>query len=708
MVNGAYDAERIERLRKEAQDAKYDYGEISYFFYKSLKARERNRAYALRVADAVYDAFDSVAPYIGEDDLIAGRIANRALSREEAEEYALLTEYSVPPLPAVQGQCSHMAIDYDLLLNRGAEGIISDISEKQRALDLTDPADIEKDNFYAACVRSLEGLIRFALRYAEEAERQAMACMSEKRAGELMKMAENLRNVPRRPASGFYEAVQSAHFITFCLSARPFAAACHLYQLGRPDRYLYPFYKKDIDNGGITRGFAQTLLDCYAILLETRIPAGLASGYMVGGRDKDGNVVSNDLTRMAMETVRHVRLVYPGVGFCWCEDTPEEDLRLACEILGEGHSHPAIFNDDVISKGLEFHGLSPAESHDYIHSTCVEITPVASSNVWVASPYMNLVQKLLDVLERDYSSQDELLEAYFAHVEGSIRENLISETRNRVERAKYMSDPLLSCFVNDCLEKGVDIEAGGARYNWIMPSFVGLSNAADSLTAIERLVFGSGETSLSELRAALAANYEGYEALRQKILNSVPKYGNDAEEADKYALLLTGRLTGAMEKYQKRKGNYLVPSLFCWIMHDIFGQKTGASPDGRKAGFPLGDGSGPVQGCEKAGPTAAVLSSTKWDHHKFIGGVAVNMKFAKSTFSEASMEKLIAIVKTYLRRGGFELQINVVDRETLLSAKENPEAHRDLVVRIGGYSDYFVKLTPTMQEEVLARTQYEI
>ncbi|MCL2058566.1 MAG: hypothetical protein FWH01_05855 [Oscillospiraceae bacterium] len=707
-MDKGYDKDRIEKLRLVPQSCSYDYSELKYHFFKSLKDRNRDKAYALRVGEAIYDIFDNTAPYIGSDELIVGRMAGREFTKDEQEEYKLLEEYAIQVTPAMRGQASHMTIDYDLLLNKGIEGIVADIAKKRERLDLTLPGDIEKDNFYMACIRSLEGVMRFAERYAEEACAQAKSCGCEKRRQELLLIAKNLRKAPRYPASSFYEAIQAAHFITFCISARPFVPGSHLYQLGRPDRYLWQFYKHDVENGIITPYFAQTLIDCYAILLETRIPSGLASGYMVGGREKDGRVVSNDLTRMGMEAVRHVRLIYPGVGLCWCRDTPEEDLRLACEILGEGHSHPAIFNDDVISKGLEFHGLPKDESHDYIHSTCVEITPIASSNVWVASPYMNLVQKLLEVMEKDYPSLEMLLDAYFAHVESGIVENLINETRLRADRARYMMDPLLSCFVNDCLEKGVDIEQGGARYNWIMPSFVGLSNVADALCVLEKLVYGSGELPMDTLRAALKNDYDGYEIVRQRILNAVPKYGNDNDEADKYVISLTQWLTDIMSKYQKRKENYLVPSLFCWIMHDQFGQKTGASPDGRKAGFPLGDGSGPAQGRELRGPTAAVLSSTKWDHHKFIGGVAVNMKFSKKMFNEASVEKLIAIIKTYLDRGGFELQVNVVDRETLLKAKENPDAYRDVIVRVGGYSDYFVKLSPTMQEEVLARTEYQI
>ncbi|MDR0451391.1 MAG: hypothetical protein LBH26_09025 [Treponema sp.] len=703
----AYDKPRIDSLREQVFKYGHDYSEFAYFFYKSLKERDRSRPYALRVGDAVYDAFDRTAPFIGEGELIAGRIANRPFSPEEQAEWELIKEYAVQTAPAQEGQASHMAIDYELLLKRGAEGIMAEIRELRAKLDPARREDLEKDNFYASCLRGLEGLIRFAGRYALEAERQARACPDPARREELLLIAQNLRRVPAKPASGFYEALQAVHFVTFCLSAKPFKTGCHQYQLGRPDRYLWPFYEEDLKTGKITAEEAQTLIDCLALSINNRVPSGLSSGYMVGGRDKTGRAVSNDLTRMFMKAVEQVNLVYPSVGLCCCDATPEEDLRLACEIVGKGHSHPAFFNDDVITRGLQYHGMPPGEACDYIHSTCVEITPVASSNVWVASPYMNLVQKLLDILDRDYPSIDALLEAYFAHVAGGIRENFMRESLWRAERARYCLDPLLSCFVNDCLEKGRDIEAGGARYNWIMPSFVGLSNVADALTAMEKLVFGGG-TTLAELRDALSRDFEGCGLLKSKIQNTVAKYGNDDDRADKYVVRLTEWLGKTMEQYQPLHENYLIPSLFCWVMHDRFGRETGASPDGRKAGFPLGDGSGPAQGREAAGPTAAILSSTKWDHHKFIGGIAVNLKFSKKLFNEASIGKLMALIRTYLERGGFETQINVADKDTLVKAKAEPEAYRDLVVRIGGYSDYFVKLSPTMQEEVILRTEFQI
>ena len=703
-----YDRERIDALREPAVQKTVNYREFILHFYRDLMASYWQKPFVLRYADALYASFDRTEPVIGEGELIVGRIVDREFSQEEEAEWKKIQEYAMAAGPSPFGQDSHMTVDYERLLEKGTSGIRREIAEMRENLDLTLPEDLEKDLFYASCQRCLEGVERFAQRYSQYAAGLAKQCADPGRKKELLRISEICAHVPKKPARDFYEAVQSVHFLTFCLSNKPLKPTSPQYQLGRPDRYFWPFYQRDMEAGRITEEEAQTLLDCLAIQINHRVPHGLSSGYMVGGRDAEGRVVSNDLTRMLMRVVEQVRLVYPSVGLCWCRDTPAEDLETAAKIIGKGHSHPAIFNDEVITEGLKRLGLPPEEACSYIHSTCVEITPIAASNVWVASPYMNLVQKLLDVLDREYSSMEELFDAYFAHIGEGIRENLIAEQKSRLERQRFNLDPLLSCFVRDCLEAGRDIEWGGARYNWIMPSFVGLSNAADALYAIRELIFNQKRWDFAGLNKMLAANFQGFETQRQMILREAEKYGNDADGPDSYVQRISQWIAAECGKYRRDDGFRLAPSLFCWVMHDVFGQETGASPDGRLKGFPLGDGSGPAQGREQNGPTAAVLSCTKWDHTPFIGGIAMNMKFSRKYFKEDSLRKMTALIRTYLKRGGFELQINVVDRDTLLAAREQPELYRDLVVRIGGYSDYFTRLSPTMQAEVIERTEYEL
>ena len=703
-----YDRSRIERLRANAVKPVISYSEFYDFFNAHFREHPWN-TFACRYAEAQRYAYENWTPSIEPGERIVGRPAFREHSPEEAERFRLGNEAAAFGHCSV-GQDSHMAIDYPRLLSLGTSGIAALIREKQASLDPMEPESVKKDDFYRSCLTVLVGVEALSRHYAERAEELAEQESDPAQAAEYREIASVCRRVPQNPASTFREAVQSTAFMSYALSVKPLRPSMLQFQLGRPDRYLLPYYEADRAAGILSDEEAQTFLDELCIQINRRVPNGLSSGFMVGGRCADGTVVSNPLTRMFLCAIEQVHLVYPSVGLCCTSDTPEEDLNLGLRILSGGHSHPALFNDDVIQRGLRHYGLPPEEACEYIHSTCVEITPVGSSNVWVASPYMNLPAELMTVLDGDPVSFEELTEQYRAHLRRRIAENCRNEVRSRWERAKYLCDPLTSCFVKDCLESGVDIEEGGARYNWIMPSFVGVSNTADALYAIRELVFRRKELTLAEWKRAMAANYASDPALLATI-RALPKYGNDNRAPDSPDALvneLSTYIADVCEEFRVPFGGRLIPSLFCWIMHDQFGQQTGATPDGRLAGFPLGDGSGPAQGRESEGPTASILSSTSWDHHRFIGGIAVNMKFSKSLFTDASLPLLSALVKTYLSRGGFELQINVVDQEVLEKAQKDPASYEDLVVRIGGYSDYFTRLSPTMQAEVIERTSHEL
>lgn len=708
-----YDLDRIEVLRLAAVRPNISYGEFYDYFNLAYVNNHGCPRMMERVANAVKYAFERWTVDIAPGELIVGRPASSPHDPElQAQIDRANAAYAYNHCAV--GQDSHMAVDYVRVLEKGMSGIAAYIREKLAALDPMSPEDVKKESFYHAALTCLEGVEILSERYADHANTLADAESNEKQASEYREIAEICRRVPKYPARTFREAVQCVCFLSYTLSVKPLRPSMLQFQLGHPDRYLYPYYKKDTEAGILTDDEAQTLIDCMAIQINRRVPNGLSCGYMVGGRYADGTVVSNELTKMCMLAVEQVRLVYPSVGLCHTKDTPEEDLKTALRILAKGHSHPAIFNDDVIQKGLQYYGLPPEESCEYIHSTCVEITPAKSSNVWVASPYMNLPGELLTVMDGVTSTDEcptmeEFLSRYLAHLRERILANCRNETMNRWERAKYCVDPLLSCFVRDCLEDGVDIEEGGARYNWIMPSFVGVANAADALYTIERLIYRDGALTFDGLKAALKDNFATTPDVLANI-RALPKYGNDVtgeDSPDRYVKTISEFIADTCEDFRVPLSNgRLIPSLFCWIMHDHFGRGTGATPDGRFAGFPLGDGSGPAQGREHEGPTASVLSSTSWDHHRFIGGIAVNMKFTKAVFDEEKLGVMLALVKTYLARGGFEMQINVTNKEILEKARKNPELYEDLIVRIGGYSDYFVRLSPTMQEEVMARTEH--
>lgn len=693
--------ERIEALRQEVlKDRTHTEEFFYYFFQKYFQLPDISEEE--RYAQSFYYAMECLPPHISEGELVVGKCL--ALPEDKNTEWETELGPKALERKAINGggQHSHMSIDYSVVLHLGINGLIARIDEYLATCEES------KIPFYRCCKRCLEAVLLLSDKYAE-----AALALSEtaapKRKAELLEIARICKKVPAQAPDTFYEAVQAINFVTYCVSFNPFKLCDQIFMLDHIDRILLPFYEKDRKEGILTKEFAQLLLDCMGIAINTRVCKGVACGYMVGGTDENGKVIDNELTRMGLQVIDDIRLVYPSVGLCYAEGISDETLTLACSLLAKGRTHPAIFGDEVIIKGLKSYGVPHKLAHNYIHSACVEITPVGASNAWVASPYTNMPQLLLDIMDREYASFDDLLSAYFAHLDQRIKKNWEAENLARKTRGEHSMIPLLSCFVNDCLERGLDIEKGGAIYNWIMPSFIGVANVVDALYAIKTLVFEEKKLTISEYKNIVDHNFEGNEALRQYILNRIDKYGNDIDEIDNYVSLITKHLVAECEKYQCLFSNgQLIPSLFCWENHERFGRATTATPDGRPAGFPLGDGSGPCQGREMNGPTASILSSTKWDHSRFIGGVAVNLKFSKQALGANSVETIKNLVKTYIARGGFEVQINVIDNETLRKAQQNPDEYKDLLVRIGGYSDYFVRIPQPMQEEVILRTSHHV
>ena len=484
--------QRIEVLHKEPLSSAFTSNEFYYYFYKNYTALARLPEYD-RIGESMFVAFASITPVVSPGELILGkRIKNAAFAPEAKSEWESV--YQPAARERVRlcggGQDSHMALDYEKLLEIGIEGIISEIDGH-----LSGCAE-EKKAFYHAARRCLEGVLVHADAYAGACTKLAEAERDPTHRAELAELAGICRRVPRQPAKTFHEAIQSVHFVLHCVSLDPFRLCPQQFQLGHPDRWLLPYYEADLAAGRITRERAQLLLDCLGIQINNRVQSGLSSGYMLGGRDFSGKTVSNELTEMCLQVIPDIHLVYPAVGLCYTEDMPPHILEKAVAILLSGHSHPAIFNDDVITRGLLSYGVSPEEASDYIHSTCVEITPAAASNIWVASPYTNLPALLLEELSGQHPDFDSLFAAVISRLDAKICQNCADESQKRLRRAANSAKPLLSCFVRDCLADGVDIEAGGARYNWIMPSFVGMANLVDSLYAVKTLVYDTGEFTL--------------------------------------------------------------------------------------------------------------------------------------------------------------------------------------------------------------------
>jgi len=715
-------SERVVRLREQVLKAVQvpiidffaDERERELLIARSWLQSSAEASHIVRRGMLAGDILRGMTPVIDEDELLVGKFAYRPLTEAEEQELADWERIGIPAMSKPRGITAHMAIDYERVLRLGVAGVRTLIANYRAPLDLARAEDHAKDDFYRACLEALDGMVALSQRYAGHAEALAATALPE-RAAELREIARICRKVPEYPAETFAEAMQAVHFVTFCQNA---GNRMLLFQFGRPDRYLLPYYRRDIAAGQLTPVAAQELIDCAGILLNAYIPRGLAAGYMVGGRDASGLDVTNDLSYLFVQAVGHVRMALPSVGICWTPDTSDALMALASRLLARGYSHPALFNDEVITNGLLRLGLSHRDACEYVHSTCVEITPVGISNVYVASPYYNLMQALHDVLGipplgeaagemPDICDVDDLWARFKARMRELIRGGVHEVQQQMASRAQVGGFPLLSCFVNDCLAQGRDIDQGGARVNWQECSFVGLANLIDAMAAIRQVVGCEQFVTLAELRAALLANFDGAEELQAR-LAQVPKYGNDDDRVDSLAQEITTFLQEECARYRTYWGDAVVPGFFCWIMHEQLGAGTCASADGRPAGFPFADGSGPAQGRERQGPTAAIRSVTKWDHSPMIGGIAVNLRFHPADNPDTFATALQPVLQTFLTLGGFEVQVNVVDSATLREAQSHPENYLDLVVRVAGYSDYFVHLPPQMQAEVLKRAELQL
>ncbi|MDW7657116.1 MAG: pyruvate formate lyase family protein [Bacillota bacterium] len=604
------------------------------------------------------------------------------------------------------GQTGHCALHLEPLLSDGIRGIVQTI-ERRLAL----ASDDEMDTLLSF-LDVLDGL-SILICHAGEAAAAAAAAAPNWRRAELEEMSAGCTWISQDPPRTFREAIQLLWLVNLSVE---YGDNASLVCPGRLDRILRPFYEADCTAGRLDRDEVLMLIESLYLLINHFVADGLAVAVMVGGTDTDGADVTHELSFLCLEALRRTRLVYPTVGVCWHPGTPPDLTRLATELIASGISTPAFFNDPVIRHGLEHYGIPRDESWHYINSTCVEITPVGRSNVWVASPYFSLCHHLLEEIDAqaqtvvpttDFPS---FLSAYHERLSAQIAEAVQEQQRLREERRVYGRKPLQSVFTRDCIGQACDIDDGGALSNWIECSFVGLANLADSLAVIRTELFDRQTMDFASLKAILDADFTGWENVWMRFLNDHPKYGNAEPEVDslveetvQFLIRECARHTVAPDQ------SPFIPGTFCWIMHERLGSQCGATPDGRRGGTPFADGGGPAQGRERSGPTRSILSTTGWDHHCLIGGLAYNMKFSSSLFtSPVAVNSLHDLVITYLSRGGFETQINVVSRERLEDAERHPEQYRDLVVRIGGYTDYFTRLSPEMRREIMSRTEYAV
>jgi formate C-acetyltransferase len=623
----------------------------------------------------------------------------------------------------------HFIVDYERVLSEGLEAIADEAAEFH-----TKTKDKKKQEFYKAVEISIAGVIRFANRYADLAEQLVSETNDSERKKELKQIADTCRRVPAKPATSFYDALQSFWFIQLLVQLE---SNGHSISTGRFDQYMYPFYNNDFSSGLIDREEAIELLEMlwikFASVIKLRNEyysiafAGfpMFQNLTIGGQDSNGNDACNDLTELILEATGNTRVTQPTISFRWHKGTPEKFKLKVVEVISKGLGMPGLFNDEIVIPLMEDKGTDASEVHDYSILGCVEPIIGGKSDPRQNIGYVNL-PKILEIAlnngrdpgtgemvglstgdPRNFKSFDDLWQAYEKQIDHAI--DLLTKA-DRIAAGILSSEkptPFISSLLQGCLENGKTMQEGGVKYNSGGIMGTGVAIVADSLSMLRKYVFESGEISMEEMLHTLENNYEGKEDFRIRLENDPDKYGNDIERVD-FLARDTGRAfcSSIQKRMTTRNGPYH-GALFSVSMYIPQGEVLGATPDGRKAGKMISDGVSPTQNRDVHGPTAAMNSVARLDHKLCYNGTLYNMKFTPDYFeSTSSIKKFISLVDGYFELGGLHVQFNVVDKETLEDAKVNPLQHRDLIVRVAGYSAYFIELDPFVQDEVIARTEF--
>ncbi len=668
--------------------------------------------------------------------------------------YFILTQFS---------GVSHVTPDYPTVLKQGFNGIAREIrgklEEAKAELELSvvhgskDPAlhagalqvrpdadrakklsaqKTEKIAFYEAALTCAAAGADYGRRWSKFLEHEAAKEDDEARKQELLRLSEVFNRVPAEPAESFYEALQSVFITHVMLHYENFQ---HGISFGRMDQYLYPYYKRDIESGRLTREEAAELLGCFIAKAGELLPlfferateyfSGLssASGITLGGRMADGKDGVNELSYLFLQAYDQVRLRQPNFHVRVNQDTPVEFIDLCCEVLKKGGGLPAFFNDDEIPAVLERSGIARQDAEDFSIVGCVEWGVPGKSFPAAGAIFLNIPIALHLALHNgkcnDIQVGPQTGETGWLHgldaVMGAFEQQLehmvwrATAGNNAIEQthAAHHPTPFLSIMVDGCIEKGMEVNAGGARYNSTGCQGVGLADAVDALTAIEQIVFKEKKLTLGELVSAVDGNFAGQAELQAYILNRVPKYGENEDRPNHYATLVSGIYTGLVSRYSNPRGGKYYPGFWSMTTHQGFGARTGALPGGRLAGLPLANGASPCNGRDRNGPTASLSSVACLDNNLIANGYALNEKLDLALIKDPSRNRLVeALIRGFFASGGMQVQFNVVDPAILIDAREHPGQYRGLVVRVSGYSAYFNDLTEAMKDELIARTAH--
>ena len=634
------------------------------------------------------------------------------------------------------GVSGETTCDHEKVLTLGLKGYMEECRANIAATMPKCQLDEEKINFWQACIIQCEGLITYAHRMADEAQRQADACADPQRRRELLTIAENCRVVPENPPQTFQQALQLVWFvhvyfhIEVCTTANGF---------GRFDQYMWPYYKKDvIDDKRITQDEALEMLECFYLKacevfeVRDRWYATSFAGYpmweilVVGGQTPDGKDATNDLSYLCLEAANQLKTTQPVMAVRVWDGTPEALIRKGCEMIQDGQANPGFFNDNVAMQMALGKGCSMEEARDWTIVGCIQPGPGGGSTD--GSPdagYVNMGKMIEFVLHngvdpdtgklmglqtgdpREFKNVEDLKNALKKQILHHYR--MICDGYNVMQSMHMTRYPVIfaSMVTKGCVESGRSVQHGGAKFSTAGLYITGAANLADSIAAIDTCVFRDHDFTMDELIAALDKNFEGQERMRQLLLNKAPKFGNDNEYVDGIYREMMHFIAENVQEWPDARGGRYSFNVHSQTVNVSHGMVCGATPDGRLAGEPFCDNASPMMGRDVKGPTATVKSVAAMGQTAFHDGALFNLRFdPKGVEGEKGLQSIEGVIKTYFKHGGEHIQINVVDNKTLKDAQIHPEKYRGLMVRVAGYMAYFTELDKSAQDTIIYRTPH--
>ena len=640
--------------------------------------------------------------------------------------------------------------DFHWILSEGLNGVIKKTKDQLDHLDLSQPGSFKKKWFLEAAIKGNEAVINFSNRIAKKAEELALAEKNSERKKELEEIANICRNVPANGAQSFWEALQSTWIILLTLHLE---ANGHAISLGRFDQYLYPYFINDIKSGKLSQEKAFELVEAFFLKtnelnkLRSWPDTSMFTGYhmainlAIGGQTKDGKDAVNELTDLVLKVTGDLKLFTPSVSLKVSKVTSPDFMDQVLQTIQEHKGgQPALYNDEAFMETLRILGVEEEDLFDWAPVGCIEAHVPGKWDYAAKGPWMNVLKILELTLNggkdpvsgkqmykspgtlETFSSVDEIFKAFKEQLHHYMELQVTMEHLNDELHILNDLNAFRSSLVHDCIERGKTLIEGGSIYSADGGPTTGIISSADALSAIEYAIFKDKIISKEALIHALKTNFEDStteptgDEIRGLLLNKVPKFGNDDDRADKWAVAIADFIGSSYQKDFKNSRYGKGPKPCCYALSQspvtgsvAFGRAVGTTPDGRKATMPLNNGISPSNGAEKTGPTAVMNSVGKMPSVWFQKGAILNMRLTKGTLlNETGRKRVASLVRVLFDKMGVQVQFNVVDNDTLIDAMDNPENYQDLMVRVSGYSTYFVPLDPGLKKDILARVQFDI